>query len=193
MKKVLAICSVLLATTSLAKAEHRDDPNFMQDWSLENFYVGGDLGYSMIDYDSTLDAIAEDKLPMLNVYMGYNIDDYYAIEWGGFMTTENDRTVSGVSTDAEEYGVFVDAVGKYAMEYDFTLLGTVGLQYSKLKVQNTTTDFSESEIAPRLGAGLEYAVSDNMKVRGMARYVFSDYDGEVGNAVQYTLGMNYAF
>lgn len=193
MKKVLLACSALLATTSLAAAENINDPTMMDNWDMKQFYVGGDIGYNKIDYDSTLNPLAEDSLPVLNVYMGYNIDEYYAIEFGGFMTKEEDRTVASVKTKAEEYGVFVDAVGRYDLKYDFTALGTVGLQYSKLKAKNSTLNFSENELAPRLGAGLEYKVSDNMKVRGMARYVFSDYDGEVDNTVQYTIGMNYAF
>lgn len=193
MKKILAVCSVLLASTSLAMAEHRSDPNMMDNWDMSNFYAGGDLGFTKLDYSATLDAAAEDTMPMLNVYMGYNIDEYYAIEWGAFMTTQEDRTVGATKTDAEEFGTYVDVVGKYALKYDFTALGTVGLQYSKFKAKGGSIDISESEFAPRLGAGLEYNVSDTMKVRGMARYVFSDYDGAVDNAIQYTIGMNYTF
>lgn len=193
MKKVLAVCSVLVASTSLAMAEHRTDPNMMDNWDMRHFYVGGDLGYSKLDYKSGLDSVAEDSLPMINAYMGYNIDEYYAIEWGGFMTTEESKGSGASKTDAEEYGIFVDAVGKYDLGYDFNALGTLGVQYSKLKVKNSTTDISKSEIAPRLGAGLEYKVTDEMKVRGMARYVFSDYDNAVDNGIQYTIGMNYTF
>lgn len=193
MKKILAIGSVLVASTSMAMAEHRDDPTMMDNWDMSHFYVGGDIGYTKLDYKSSLDSIAEDSLPMLNVYMGYEIDPYYAVEFGGFVTKQEDRTVGSTNTDAEEYGMYVDAVGKYELYQDLNALGTVGLQYSKLKVKNSTSSFSETEIAPRLGAGLEYKINDTMNVRGMARYVFSDYDDAVDSSMQYTIGMNYKF
>lgn len=193
MKKALLICSALFASTSLAMAENRNDPTMLDNWDMSNFYVGGDLGYHVFNYGAQLDAVAENALPVLDVYMGYNIDDYYAIEWGAFVTDGKSRVVSSTKTDAKEYGMYVDAVGKYHIQQDLTALGTLGIQYSKLKATSSSLNFAETEFAPRLGAGLEYNVSDNMKLRGMARYVFADYDGEVNSTMQYTFGLNYAF
>jgi OOP family OmpA-OmpF porin len=196
MKKLLLTCSALVATTSVALADHNTshkDPSMMDNMDFNGFYIGGDIGYVQPDYDSTLDALAEDSLPMFNAYMGYDFNDALAIEWGGFLTTEEDRNVGGVSTDAKEYGVFVDMVGTHPLGYGFDAIGSVGLQYSKLKVSNSTTDFDESELAPRLGAGVEYQFTDRMRARGMVRYVFSDYDGQVSDTMHYTVGLNYRF
>lgn len=192
MKKLLTTCSVLMASTTLAQAEY-SDPTIMDNLDMNNFYIGADLGYAQVDYKSSFDALAEDVLPMLNVYMGYNIDSNYAIEFGSFITTKEDRNVNGTKTDADEHGFFVDAVTKHEFYPDFSVLGTAGIQYSKLKVKNSAVNFSESEVAARLGTGVEYKVNDTTKVRGMARYVFSDYENTVGKSMQYTIGMNYSF
>jgi len=200
MKKILAVCSVLLASTSLAKADHlsgHSGPAPKETAATmnmsSNYYVGGDIGYIMHDLKGTANTIAEDDLPFINIYAGYNFNKGFALEWGGFHSSEEDRRVGGVKTDTKEYGVFVDAVGKHHMDYGLTALGSVGLQYSKLKIDNATTKIDDKELIPRLGAGLEYKFHDNMRARGMVRYLFSDYNDAVDDTMQYTLGMNYSF
>jgi opacity protein-like surface antigen len=193
MKKLLAACSALVLSTSLASADTHasmglnDDPYDL----YSNFYFGGDIGYNKFSLD---DAAGEDNLPFMNVYGGYNFSDTYAIEVGTFFTKEEGGSNGAESLDTNHYGMFVDAVGKYEMYNNLDLIGTVGIQYSKLKIKgNAGTDFSETEFAPRLGLGAEYAFNDKMKVRGMARYVFSDFDNATSDTMQYTIGLNYAF
>lgn len=196
MKKILAVCSVFLASASIAKADHLSDhkePTAMSNMSMSNYYLGGDLGYIMHDMDGAASSIAEDDLPFINFYVGHDFNKGFAVEWGAFHSSEEDRSVSGVKTDTKEYGVFVDAVGKHHMKHGFTALGSVGVQYSKLKIENSTTKIDDKELIPRLGAGLEYKFHDNMRARGMARYLFSDYNDAVDDTMQYTLGVNYSF
>jgi opacity protein-like surface antigen len=205
MKKTLAICSILLASTSLATAADNysnpsmmdNNPNMLENWDMTNFYVGGDLGYATLDYSASVADSADASLPMLNVYLGYELGNFksidYALEVGGFITKNTDRTNGGVSTDSQESGIYADLVGKYALPYNFSAIGSAGIQYSKLSVENTTTNINENEFAPRLGAGLEYAINDDLAVRGMVRYAFTDYNDTVQNTAQYTIGMNYKF
>ena len=193
MKKFLAVSYALVLSTSLASAETytnmgmNDDPYDL----YSNFYIGGDLGYNKFNLD---DAAGEDNLPFMNVYGGYNFTDTYAIEVGTFFTKEEGGSNGAEKLDTNHYGMYVDAVGKYQMYENFDLIGTAGIQYSKLKIKgNAGTDFSETEFAPRLGLGAEYAFNDKMKVRGMARYIFSDFDNATSDTMQYTVGLNYAF
>lgn len=182
MKKTLAVCSMAIAAATGANATEGKT------------YMGGDLGYMKTDYDNAgVDAVAKETLPMMNIYGGYNVNENFAIEGGAFATLEQERVLNNESNKTKEYGMYVDAVGKYQVSSNANLLTTAGLQYSKLRVANSSEKVSEKEVAPRFGAGAEYALSDNANVRGMARYVFSDYDNAVDNSMQYTVGMNYKF
>lgn len=195
MKKILAVSSVLLASTSFANADTYPDTYVASEYDpYANFYVGGDLGYTKMSYDdSTIDSSAEDSLPMMNIYAGYNFSNDYAVEVGTFLTSEEDKSTAGGTTDTKEYGMYIDAIAKYHMYENFSLLGSLGIQYSKLKVSGGGINLDEKEVAPRIGLGAEYGFNENMKVRGMARYVFADYDGAASDSMHYTLGLNYTF
>ena len=189
MIKALGLTAITVFSAGLAMADSGRIETTTTD-PLDGFYFGGDIGYEKINYDdSTLNSSAEDKLPLLNVYAGYDFTDHFAVEGGMFIT---DSKTKG-STKAEEYGMFVDAVGKYNVYKSIDLLGTAGVQYSRGKFDNGTTKTSETEFAPRLGLGAQAAITDNMNVRGMVRYTKIDYDDQLNDTLSYTIGLNYKF
>lgn len=184
-KKILTVCSMMaMATAANANSNIPDGKT----------YMGADLGISKTDYDSAaVDAMAKETLPIMNIYGGYNVNENFALEGGVFASLEKERTLGGESNKTKEYGMYVDAVGKHNLTQDTSLLASAGLQYSKLRVASSSSKVSEKEIAPRFGVGAEHSVTDSTSVRGMARYVFSDYDNAVDNSMQYTVGVNYRF
>ena len=172
-------------------------------------YVGVELSAMSVDYDNGLDVILADNFKAVNPYVGFQINENFAIETGYLQTNSQGKSASGTingtavtaDTNLKIKGFHIDAVGRKNISDKFDLLGSVGIARLKANLDINVTAGSltaaasgnDSDTALRLGAGGEYALTDNVSLRGMARYMKVDFSNVSKNLTSVGIGLNYKF
>jgi opacity protein-like surface antigen len=209
MKKLLSTAAMLAALTTPALAAQDLKP-----------YVGIDLQRYNIDYANGLDSAMEDSLNGINIHVGNRFTKNFGVELGYFRTREEDKTVnfdlSGVtgtpgdvlnSTEVQAQGFTLDGMGYIPLDAaeKLELIGTAGISWTKAELTLNGTvlgvagSFSDddSEIGFRLGAGAQYAVTEQVNLRGLVRYQTMSFEDSgfdtTNHAWVYSLGANYGF
>jgi len=213
MKNLLCTAAMLAAITLPAQAQ---EINFKP-------YVGFDLQRTNIDYNDNYDiggglalngnTILEDSLNGFNVHVGNRFHKNFGAELGYFRTKEESKSIAAGSTvgpgtvagadfttDVKIQGITLDALGYLPLgaEKRFELIGTAGVSWMKGEVTATVPgadsgDVDESEIGFRGGAGAQFNVTNQVNVRGLARYQSADFEDVADKAWTYSLGLNYSF
>tara|TARA_R110000868_G_scaffold138329_1_gene352313 strand:- start:34022 stop:34642 length:621 start_codon:yes stop_codon:yes gene_type:complete len=176
-------------------------------------YAGFDLSMISADYKTT-DGVSygdvfADNFLGLNPYIGADINKNFSVEIGYMRTTEKSKDLGSVTTGAGTIsgetamklkGFHIDAIGKHAISEKVNLLGSVGLARLKAEAElkltgagSATVKGDQSDTAFRAGVGAEYALNDKMRMRGMVRYMHTDFAGTTDNLMQYAVGLNYSF
>ena len=180
MKKVLLLAG--LAGMVAANAEAIDATP----------YVGLDLGYAMTDADTTLSkaGVLSDSSYSLSGVVGARTENF-GLEYfynTGFRAHKNDNTtrISGMGVDALAFQD-LGCSGRWE------LVGSAGLADMKIKAHlNDGGNYSDHGLAYRLGAGVQYAVSENTTFRAM--YHHSWINGSHLDALdEFTVGLRYSF
>jgi OOP family OmpA-OmpF porin len=151
----------------------------------EGLYVGGGVG--LPDYHSSINGVAGGGSGTgLKLYGGYQFNPNFALEAGAFELGHIDNS----SGRANARGAFVDAVGFYPLNERLSLLGSAGIAHGRWD----TTNGDDSSPALKLGAGVQYALSNSVSLRAQyERYQFtSAFDAKPGVG-ETTVGLNYKF
>lgn len=145
-------------------------------WQFDQFIVGVETDFqgSAMKEDTTFDFIDEDNKPD-------EFDLKTKIQWFG--------TVRG-------------RLGAYIAERTM-LYGTAGLAYGKVKLSNDAIEASKTRAGYAVGAGLEYAFTDNVTLKG--EYLYTDlgrvdFSRRLGDETSFKtnfstvrIGVNYKF
>ena len=178
---------------------------------VDNTYIGLDL-QKLNSYFKTHNGVPYKNIyhksnTGLNGYVGYRLSDMLSVEGGYFSTGGRNRTVNtttntGVSitgtTTAKISQWFLDAVGHYRLIDELSVVGSFGLDRTKLHTTNvlTTTAIvlgNENSTGIRLGMGFEYALTHNLGSRVLFRYSSSDFHEEAKFLLNTSVGLYYQF
>ncbi len=130
------------------------------------------------------------------IALGTEYNKYFGTEVF-YQRTASDRVHDEGETDEyslQSYGL--DAYGYLPLGCDqkVSLIGTAGI--ADIDVKYTSAGESrktENGLGYRLGAGVEYDVSENVAVRALYRYTFADKLGGIDHLDEYSLGVKYSF
>jgi opacity protein-like surface antigen len=110
----------------------------------------------------------------------------------------NTITTAAFRTDLETQGITLDVLGYAPIHEKFELIGTAGATWTTADITvdipgiGSTSD-DDSEFGFRIGGGAQYMLTEQLNLRGLARYQTADFDGLADNVITYTLGLNYSF
>jgi len=149
----------------------------------------------------------DDRSTGFKVFGGYQLNRNFAIEGGYFdlgkfgytATTSPLGTLKG---DIKLKGLNLDLVGLLPLTDRFSAFGRVGLNHAQARdtfrgtgavtVRNPNPSVRDTNL--KLGAGLQYAVSDALSVRGeIERYRINDAIGNRGHVDMVSVGLVYYF
>ena len=201
-----------LASLATAPAFAESDPGY--------FYGGASIGQSRSRIDDAritagllsqglvTSAMSDDEKALAwKAFGGYQLNRYVGIEAGyfslgrfGFTST----TVPAGTLDGRIrlHGLNLDLVGTLPITERFSLLARVGAQHASARdsfhgsggVVVLTPDPSKSETNVKFGAGLQYAFTPNLMLRGEAeRYRINDAVGNHGDVNLFSVGLVFAF
>lgn len=144
----------------------------------ETGYVGVRGGWAHMDMDSNDWASSDDKDAVgYGLYAGYNFTSWLALEAGFNMFDGFSMKDEGVSRDLDVYGPEAALRLAYPLGpdgSDIYLRG--GAMWATVDAEHG--DEAYHEIAPFVGAGVQYAVTKNIDVRVGYDYYFDVIDGE---------------
>lgn len=167
------------------------------------------------DYDGG-DNYFDDGNTSLSFVVGAKFNKHFGLE--AFYQKSGDGKNEAGYEDNEEWGAWgndkttisytamgIDAIGYLPINQDFEILASLGLaQYDfESKISYSAIDEygyyegSESKdfdsLGIRVGIGAQYNLTDNLAIRGMARYIKMNDDDYVKSLTELSLGLRYMF
>jgi OOP family OmpA-OmpF porin len=201
-----------LAALFAVPAFAQDEPGY--------FYLGGSFGQSRAKIDEpridaellsqglvTSSMTRNEKDKAWKAFAGYQFNRYVGIEGGyfslgrfGFTST----TVPAGTLDGRIrlHGLNLDLVGTLPIYESLSIIGRVGGQYATAHdtfrgtgaVVALDPNPSKSAVNYKVGAGLQYALTRNLMLRGEAeRYRVNDAVGNHGDVNVFSAGLVWAF
>ncbi len=201
-----------LASLAATPAFAESDPGY--------FYGGGSIGQSRSKIDDAritagllsqglvTSAMSNDEQALAwKAFGGYQLNRYIGIEAGYFSLGHfgfTSATVPAGTLDGriKLHGINLDLVGTLPVTERFSVLARVGAQHASARdsfhggggVVVLTPNPSKSETNVKFGAGLQYAFTPNLMLRGEAeRYRVNDAVGNHGDVNMFSVGLVFAF
>lgn len=215
----LGALSVMTASLLAAQAAQAQDNTFINpDWANSAWYIGAGVGQSRATIDEprlraslaangeTVTGFTKDERDTgYKLFVGRQLNQYFAVEAGYFDLGKFDfqSTTSGngvLNGQAAFRGVNLDLLGQLPLSQRLSLLGRVGMHYTKTNTEfsgnrllgSTNTHASERKLNAKLGLGLEYKFSEALALRGeVERYRLNDAVGNRGDADLYSVSLVY--
>ena len=215
----LGALSVMTASLLAAQAAQAQDNTFINpDWANSAWYIGAGVGQSRATIDEprlraslaangeTVTGFTKDERDTgYKLFVGRQLNQYVAVEAGYFDLGKFDfkSSTSGngvLNGEAGFRGVNLDLLGQLPLSQRLSLLGRVGMHYTKTNTEfsgnrllgSTNTHASERKLNAKLGLGLEYKFSEALALRGeVERYRLNDAVGNRGDADLYSVSLVY--
>lgn len=215
----LGALGVMTASLLAAQAAQAQDNTFINpDWANSAWYIGAGVGQSRATIDEprlraslaangeTVTGFTKDQRDTgYKLFVGRQLNQYFAVEAGYFDLGKFDfkSTTSGngvLNGEAGFRGVNLDLLGQLPLSQRLSLLGLVGMHYTKTNTEfsgnrllgSTNTHASERKLNAKLGLGLEYKFSEALALRGeVERYRLNDAVGNRGDADLYSVSLVY--
>jgi OOP family OmpA-OmpF porin len=184
------------------------------------FYGGASLGQSRSRIDDArisagllsqglaTTAMSNDERALAwKAFGGYQFNRYVGIEagyfdLGRFGFTSTTSPAGSLDGRIKLHGINLDLVGTLPVSANFSLLARVGAQHASARdsfhgsggVVVLTPRTAKSETNVKFGAGLQYAFTPNLMLRGEAeRYRVNDAVGNHGDINMVSVGLVFAF
>lgn len=215
----LGALSVMAGALLASQAAQAQDNSFINpDWANSAWYLGAGVGQSRATIDEprlraslaangeTVTAFNKDQRDTgYKLFVGRQLNQYFAVEAGYFDLGKFDfrSTTSGngvLNGQAAFRGVNLDLLGQLPLSQRLSLLGRVGMHYTKTNTEfsgnhllgSANTHASERKLNAKLGLGLEYKFSEALALRGeVERYRLNDAVGNRGDADLYSVSLVY--
>ena len=215
----LGALGVMTASLLAAQAAQAQDNTFINpDWANSAWYIGAGVGQSRATIDEprlrtslaangeTVTGFTKDERDTgYKLFVGRQLNQYVAVEAGYFDLGKFDfkSSTSGngvLNGEAGFRGVNLDLLGQLPLSQRLSLLGRVGMHYTKTNTEfsgnrllgSTNTHASERKLNAKLGLGLEYKFSEALALRGeVERYRLNDAVGNRGDADLYSVSLVY--
>ena len=163
-------------------------------------YVGLDYTFSQVKNNMN------DDLNSGTVVVGTNYNEYFGTElFYQFSDSQRNSLVDedesyNYEQSMRAYGLDLYGYLPMGCMHEFALVGTTGIANIDQKIKVTDAKrFTENGLGYRLGAGVQYNINDNVSVRALARYTWTDKLGNredgtnTDHIMEYTLGARYTF
>lgn len=157
-------------------------------------YVGLDATYAMVDGNENTNGSLSTKNWSLSGVVGGRTD-HFGLEGFYLTSLRQHKSVEGeghLNTRISGYGIDALAYQQLGCSGRWELVGATGIGEYKIKVNTAGGGDSDTGIGYRLGAGLQYAMTENTSVRAMYHHVWM-VKSELDSMDEFTIGIRYAF
>ncbi|MBR4106612.1 MAG: porin family protein [Alphaproteobacteria bacterium] len=130
-----------------------------------------------------------------SVFVGTDYNRYFGTEVFYQNSNKWHKVINGEKTkvDFEAYGLDVYGYLPLGCDRVFSLLGTAGIANYDFDIADNNAKGEENGLGYRLGAGMQYNITNNIAVRGIVRYIWADKLDNTDHMMEYSLGAKYSF
>lgn len=130
-----------------------------------------------------------------SVFVGTDYNRYFGTEVFYQNSNKWHKVVNGAKTKVDFAAYGLDAYGYLPLGCDrvWSLLGTAGIANYDFDGDQGAGKEEDNGLGYRLGAGLQYNVTNNIAVRGLVRYIWADKLDMMDHMMEYSLGVKYSF
>ncbi len=130
-----------------------------------------------------------------SVFLGTDYNRYFGTEVFYQNSNKWHKKIGGVKNKVDFAAYGLDAYGYLPLGCDrvFSLLGTAGIANYDYDMDTGAGKGSDNGLGYRLGAGMQYNVTNNIAIRGLVRYIWADKLDGMDHMMEYSLGAKYSF
>lgn len=184
MKKLLTLIAVIGAMAAPAKAQEQKTQPFL----------GLEVSRSNIGMNYLANAVVADNYYSASIQAGVKMQKKIPVAVSLFYqkAKEEKAATTGLKTDFKAAGL--DSTYYFPVGDALSLTANLGLGYYSFNCSDL--GYSEDKIGVRMGAGLEYSLSDNFAVQSTFRYTDLNFgsDGDVAkDMTEVSVGVKFYF
>ena len=130
-----------------------------------------------------------------SVFVGTEYNKYFGTEVFYQNSNKWHKIINGKKEkiDFDAYGLDVYGYLPLGCEGIVSLIGTAGIANYDFDYANNEGKDSDNGLGYRLGGGIQYNVTNNIGIRALGRYVWTDKLDDMDHFAEFSLGMKYTF
>lgn len=153
-------------------------------------YVGVQYNYTEVD--------AKEVKPDMNSYsvvIGTEYNKYFSTEVFYQNSDKSNDMINGtkVKSDFDAYGLDVYAYLPLGCDRVWSVFATAGIANYDSDTSSVQGKGEDNGLGYRLGAGIQYSITNDLAVRAIARHIWADKLEDVDDMKEFSLGVKYAF
>ena len=149
-------------------------------------YVGIDYNYALVNHDAQTDGIMSGHANSATLSVGSKIAPFMGVE--AFYGLSKKEHKTNYRTQIQSYGADILGYLPFGCYDEFELIGAAGAGWYTAKFDKD----QDSGWGYRLGAGLQYNISDHWSARVMYRHVWIDKN-VIDDLDEFSIGVRYHF
>ncbi len=153
-------------------------------------YVGVQYNYTEVDAD-----YVQADMNSYSVVVGTEYNRYFGTEVFYQNSDKSNDMVDGVKlkSDFEAYGLDTYAYLPLGCDRVWSVFATAGIANYDTDTSSVEGKGEDNGLGYRLGAGVQYSITNDLAVRALARQIWADKLEEVDDMKEFSLGVKYAF
>ena len=130
-----------------------------------------------------------------SVFVGTEYNKYFGTEVFYQNSNKWHKIINGKKekVDFDAYGLDIYGYLPLGCEGIVSLIGTTGIANYDFDYANNKGKGSDNGLGYRLGGGIQYNVTNNIGIRALGRYVWTDKLDDRDHFAEFSLGMKYTF
>ena len=109
-----------------------------------------------------------------------------------YQVSDEDKD-KGTKSDFDAYGLDAYAYIPLGCDRVWSVFATAGIANYDSDTTSSTEKGKDNGLGYRLGAGIQYSVTNDLAIRAIARHVWADKLEDVDGMKEFSLGVKYAF
>lgn len=153
-------------------------------------YVGAQYNYTEVDAD-----FVKADMNSYSVVVGTEYNKYFGTELFYQNSDKSNDMVEGtkVKSDFEAYGLDAYAYLPLGCDRVWSVFATAGIANYDTDSSSVKGKGEDNGLGYRLGAGVQYSITNNIAVRALARQIWADKLEDVDDMKEFSLGVKYIF
>lgn len=153
-------------------------------------YVGAQYNYTEVDAD-----FVKADMNSYSVVIGTEYNRFFGTELFYQNSDKSNDIIEGekLKSDFEAYGLDAYAYLPLGCDRVWSVFATTGIANYDIDYAKSGEKEKDNGLGYRLGAGVQYSVTNNIAIRALARKVWADKLDEVDDMKEFSLGIKYVF
>ena len=153
-------------------------------------YVGVQYNYTEVDAE-----VVKPDMNSYSIVLGTEYNKYFSTEVFYQNSDKSNDVISGTKFKSDFAAYGLDAYASLPLGCDrvWSVFATAGIANYDVDVSYTGNKNSDNGLGYRLGAGIQYSVTNNVAIRALARHIWADKLENIDDMKEFSLGLKYTF